>query len=67
MDTDLDTLKRLLGLLTANGVTHFKQGDLEMRLEVVGATVPPQSQDPSVQPDQYTALMGRKARFPGAE
>jgi hypothetical protein len=63
---ELDHLKRLLGLLTQNGVTYFRQADLELRLEVPGASVPapPAGQGDTVA-DPYVALVGNRARFPG--
>lgn len=60
----LDELKRLLGLLTANGVTYYKYGDLELRLETVqAAPVPMQAPEPA---DPYVANLGPRARFPGS-
>ncbi len=63
---DLDHLKRLLGLLTANGVTVYKDGDVELVLEVAAPPAPrfPIKEEAA---DPYAALMGRKARFPGSE
>lgn len=64
----LDDLKRLLGLLTLNGVTYYKDASVELRLE------PEQKQAPQPLPpaepvvaDQYVANLGPRARFPGSQ
>lgn len=68
---ELDELTRLLMLLRRAGVVQYKCGDLEVLLAPDQEQAPSQSQAPSSpdapQPDMYSALLGKRAKFPGNE